>query len=147
MSSSLSQPSGVTASKPAVVTESITKTTFTETTVKRVTAAAVIEQVTSIPSWSRSERCANNHYYGQVALRRSGGPLGLSIIGGSDHSCVPFGTGEQVSKKLAVLLRGFVSEWRVGGIQILFCYGELRIFMNIVCLCESIKIAGWLEGS
>ena len=46
MSSSLSQPSGVTASKPAVVTESITKTTFTETTVKRVTAAAVIEQVT-----------------------------------------------------------------------------------------------------
>ena len=29
-------------------------------------------------------------------MRRSGGPLGLSIIGGSDHSCVPFGTGEQV---------------------------------------------------
>ena len=28
---------------------------------------------------------------------RSGGPLGLSIIGGSDHSCIPFGTGEQVS--------------------------------------------------
>ena len=55
MSSSLSQPSGVTASKPAVVTESITKTTFTETTVKRVTAAAVIEQVTSTPSRSRSE--------------------------------------------------------------------------------------------
>ncbi len=25
---------------------------------------------------------------------KSGGPLGLSIIGGSDHSCVPFGTGE-----------------------------------------------------
>merc|ERR1719362_2370309 len=61
ISSSVSQPSGVTAAKPSVVTESITKTTFTETTVKR----------------------------------RSGGPLGLSIIGGSDHSCVPFGTGEQ----------------------------------------------------
>ena len=29
-------------------------------------------------------------------MRRSGGPLGLSIIGGNDHSCVPFGTGEQV---------------------------------------------------
>ena len=25
---------------------------------------------------------------------KSGGPLGLSIIGGNDHSCVPFGTGE-----------------------------------------------------
>ena len=78
MSSSLSQPSGVTASKPAVVTESITKTTFTETTVKRVTSSAVVEQ---------------------VALKRSGGPLGLSIIGGSDHSCVPFGTGEQVREE------------------------------------------------
>ena len=31
-----------------------------------------------------------------VRLARGGGPLGLSIIGGSDHSCVPFGTGEQV---------------------------------------------------
>ena len=60
---------------PTVKTESITKTTFTETTVKRVTASATIEQ---------------------VSLKRSGGPLGLSIIGGSDHSCVPFGTGEQV---------------------------------------------------
>merc|ERR1719239_1726122 len=74
VSSSVSQPSGVTAAKPSVVTESITKTTFTETTVKRVTNTAVTEQ---------------------VAMRRSGGPLGLSIIGGSDHSCVPFGTGEQ----------------------------------------------------
>merc|ERR1719239_1776612 len=74
ISSSVSQPSGVTAAKPSVVTESITKTTFTETTVKRVTNTAVTEQ---------------------VAMRRSGGPLGLSIIGGSDHSCVPFGTGEQ----------------------------------------------------
>jgi len=40
----------------------------------------------------------------EVCLRRSGGPLGLSIIGGSDHSCVPFGTGEQgiyVSKIIA----------------------------------------------
>ena len=72
MSSSMSS-----STLPAVKTESITKTTFTETTVKRVTSSAVVEQ---------------------VALKRSGGPLGLSIIGGSDHSCVPFGTGEQVSK-------------------------------------------------
>ena len=27
-------------------------------------------------------------------LVKAGGPLGLSIIGGSDHSCIPFGTGE-----------------------------------------------------
>lgn len=32
-----------------------------------------------------------------MSISRSGGPLGLSIIGGSDHSCIPFGTGEQVS--------------------------------------------------
>ena len=31
-----------------------------------------------------------------IMIIRSGGPLGLSIIGGSDHSCIPFGTGEQV---------------------------------------------------
>ena len=37
--------SGVTAYKPSVVTESITNTTFTETTVKRVTNTAVTEQV------------------------------------------------------------------------------------------------------
>jgi len=30
----------------------------------------------------------------EVILVKAGGPLGLSIIGGSDHSCVPFGTGE-----------------------------------------------------
>ena len=29
-----------------------------------------------------------------MLLIKAGGPLGLSIIGGSDHSCVPFGTGE-----------------------------------------------------
>ena len=29
-----------------------------------------------------------------VTLVKSSGPLGLSIIGGNDHSCVPFGTGE-----------------------------------------------------
>lgn len=28
----------------------------------------------------------------EVTLYKDGGPLGLSIIGGSDHFCVPFGT-------------------------------------------------------
>merc|ERR1719483_1852051 len=73
----LGQPSGIPvakSNKPGLVTESITKTTFTETTVKRVSSTAVVEQ---------------------ISLPRSGGPLGLSIIGGSDHSCIPFGTGEQ----------------------------------------------------
>ena len=63
-------------SAKGLTTETVTKTTYTETTVKRVTnnvAKPVTEDVT---------------------LVKSGGPLGLSIIGGSDHSCVPFGTGE-----------------------------------------------------
>ena len=80
-----------TASKPSVVTESITNTTFTETTVKRVTNIAVTEQVCFLELfffWNEQI------FIPQVAMRRSGEPLGLSIIGGSDHSCVPFRTGE-----------------------------------------------------
>lgn len=50
---------------------------------------------------------------------KAGGPLGLSIIGGSDHSCVPFGTGEpgifiskvhdetQCGRRLLVVLKLF----------------------------------------
>ena len=49
---------------------------FTETSVKRVTKNEVKAKVE------------------EVVLVKAGGPLGLSIIGGSDHSCVPFGTGE-----------------------------------------------------
>ncbi|KAJ2947504.1 hypothetical protein O0L34_g17292 [Tuta absoluta] len=57
------------------VTETITKSTFTETTVTRVTdnnlvAPLIIED---------------------VVLLKEGGSLGFSIIGGTDHSCVPFG--------------------------------------------------------
>ncbi|XP_041968097.1 protein lap4 isoform X17 [Aricia agestis] len=60
---------------PGRVTETITKSTFTETTVTRVTdnrlvAPLIIEEVT---------------------LLKEGGSLGFSIIGGTDHSCVPFG--------------------------------------------------------
>ena len=60
--------------KMGTTTETVTKRTFTETSVKRVTKnEAKVEDVT---------------------LVKAGGPLGLSIIGGSDHSCVPFGTGD-----------------------------------------------------
>ncbi|XP_063893859.1 protein lap4 isoform X15 [Helicoverpa armigera] len=57
------------------VTETITKSTFTETTVTRITdnqlvAPLIIED---------------------VILVKEGGSLGFSIIGGTDHSCVPFG--------------------------------------------------------
>ncbi|XP_073952347.1 uncharacterized protein isoform X6 [Choristoneura fumiferana] len=57
------------------VTETITKSTFTETTVTRITdnqlvAPLIIED---------------------VVLVKEGGSLGFSIIGGTDHSCVPFG--------------------------------------------------------
>ncbi len=60
--------------KLGTTTESVTKRTFTETTVKRVTKNESITE--------------------DVFLVKAGGPLGLSIIGGSDHSCVPFGTGD-----------------------------------------------------
>lgn len=59
-----------------VTTETVTKRSFTETSVKRVTKNEVKAKVE------------------EVVLVKAGGPLGLSIIGGSDHSCVPFGTGE-----------------------------------------------------
>ncbi|CAH2243352.1 jg21392 [Pararge aegeria aegeria] len=57
------------------VTETITKSTFTETTVTRITdnqlvAPLIIEDVVMV---------------------KEGGSLGFSIIGGTDHSCVPFG--------------------------------------------------------
>ena len=29
-----------------------------------------------------------------VVLQKGVGPLGLSIVGGSDHSCIPFGVDE-----------------------------------------------------
>ncbi|XP_052739836.1 protein lap4 isoform X3 [Bicyclus anynana] len=60
------------------VTETVTKSTFTETTVTRVTdnqlvAPLIIEDVVMV---------------------KEGGSLGFSIIGGTDHSCVPFGAKE-----------------------------------------------------
>ena len=62
--------------KAGVTTETVTKRTFSETTVKRVTTNDNVPKIE------------------EVFLVKAGGPLGLSIIGGSDHSCVPFGTGD-----------------------------------------------------
>ncbi|XP_050308936.1 protein lap4-like isoform X3 [Anthonomus grandis grandis] len=63
---------------PGRVTETITKSTFTETVVTRVTdnklmTSLIIEDVT---------------------LSKEGGSLGFSIIGGTDHSSIPFGDKE-----------------------------------------------------
>merc|ERR1719410_3224381 len=128
LSVNVTQPSAVSATNPAVVTESITKTTFTETTVKRVTSTAVVEQ---------------------VALRRSGGPLGLSIIGGSDHSCVPFGTGQQgiyVSKIIAGGSAAATGKLRMGDRILAVNTTDIRnvthqeAVMSLLQPCEIIKL-------
>ncbi|XP_054157070.1 protein lap4-like [Oppia nitens] len=61
-----------------VFTEVITKTTYTENIVTRVTNNAL-----ALPPIEES-----------ITLVKSEGPLGLSIIGGSDHPCHPFGESE-----------------------------------------------------
>nr|CAD7392304.1 unnamed protein product [Timema cristinae] len=60
------------------VTETITKSTFTEKVVTRVTDNKLVESV----------------IIEEVALLKEGGSLGFSIIGGTDHSCTPFGAKE-----------------------------------------------------
>ncbi|XP_064104431.1 protein scribble homolog isoform X4 [Macrobrachium nipponense] len=62
--------------KVGIVTESITKSTLTETVVTRITDNQLGEMPLVVE---------------EVSLYKDGGPLGLSIIGGSDHFCVPFG--------------------------------------------------------
>ncbi|XP_014280557.1 protein lap4 isoform X3 [Halyomorpha halys] len=57
------------------VTETITKSTFTETVVTRVT----------------DNKLAESYIIEEVILVKDGGSLGFSIIGGTDHSCIPFG--------------------------------------------------------
>ncbi|CAG0914556.1 unnamed protein product [Notodromas monacha] len=56
------------------VTETLTKATFTETTVTRITDNRLGPAATQ-----------------EVVLSKEGGPLGLSIIGGTDQSAVPYG--------------------------------------------------------
>ncbi|XP_049827583.1 protein lap4 isoform X13 [Schistocerca gregaria] len=60
------------------VTETITKSTFTETVVTRVTDNKEIRPIVTE----------------EVVLHKEGGSLGFSIIGGTDHSCTPFGATE-----------------------------------------------------
>ncbi|EAT46472.1 AAEL002340-PA, partial [Aedes aegypti] len=59
------------------VTETITKSTFTETVMTRVTDNRLLEPLIS-----------------EVVLPKDQGSLGFSIIGGTDHSCTPFGAHE-----------------------------------------------------
>ncbi|KAK4881366.1 hypothetical protein RN001_004685 [Aquatica leii] len=63
---------------PGRVTETITKSTFTETVVTRITDNKMVEPV----------------IIEDVTLSKAGGSLGFSIIGGTDHSSIPFGAKE-----------------------------------------------------
>ncbi|XP_055847401.1 protein lap4 isoform X16 [Episyrphus balteatus] len=61
-----------------LITETITKSTFTETVMTRVTDNHLLDPLISE----------------EVILPKNQGSLGFSIIGGTDHSCVPFGARE-----------------------------------------------------
>ncbi|XP_018334001.1 protein lap4 isoform X2 [Agrilus planipennis] len=63
---------------PGRITETITKSTFTETVVTRITDNKLVVPV----------------IIENVILNKSGGSLGFSIIGGTDHSSIPFGAKE-----------------------------------------------------
>ncbi|CAN8026998.1 unnamed protein product, partial [Ixodes persulcatus] len=83
-------------------TEVITRTTLTETTTTRVT-----NNVLSLTPGSEED----------VVLVKAGGPLGLSIIGGTDHPCHPFGAEEPgvfISKIVPDGAAGHCARLRVG---------------------------------
>uniref|UniRef100_A0A336LYR4 CSON005523 protein n=1 Tax=Culicoides sonorensis TaxID=179676 RepID=A0A336LYR4_CULSO len=82
------------------VTETITKSTLTETVMTRVTDNRLVEPLISE----------------EVVLPKNQGSLGFSIIGGTDHSCTPFGAHEPGV---------FISHIVPGGIAALS--GKLRI--------------------
>ncbi|XP_071051212.1 protein lap4 isoform X3 [Onthophagus taurus] len=63
---------------PGRVTETITKSTFTETVVTRITDNKLMVPV----------------IIEDVILNKASGSLGFSIIGGTDHSSIPFGAKE-----------------------------------------------------
>ncbi|XP_068911978.1 protein lap4 isoform X7 [Tenebrio molitor] len=63
---------------PGRVTETITKSTFTETVVTRITDNQLVVPV----------------IIEDVTLSKAQGSLGFSIIGGTDHSSIPFGVKE-----------------------------------------------------
>ncbi|KAE8739367.1 hypothetical protein FOCC_FOCC015138 [Frankliniella occidentalis] len=70
------------------VTETITKSTFTETVVTRVTDNKLVTPAPMETCWFVIKM------FQEVTLFKDGGSLGFSIIGGTDHSCVPFGGGK-----------------------------------------------------
>ncbi|UYV60286.1 LRRC1 [Cordylochernes scorpioides] len=72
-------------------TEILTKSTFTETSTKRVT-----NNVLALPPAPEEE----------ITLVKAGGPLGLSIIGGADHSCHPFGVGGSAGVFISKVIPG-----------------------------------------
>ncbi|XP_043213961.1 protein lap4-like isoform X2 [Amphibalanus amphitrite] len=77
--------------KPGVWTESVTKSTYTETTTTRRTENILVRP----PPPSQT-----------VVLNKAGGPLGLSIIGGADHSCLPFGRDQPAGTFISKIIPG-----------------------------------------
>ncbi|XP_050533577.1 protein lap4-like isoform X2 [Daktulosphaira vitifoliae] len=82
------------------VTETITKSTFTETVVTRVTDNTLAESI----------------IIENVTLVKEGGSWGFSIIGGTDHPCIPFGQQEH-GIFISHIVRGGIAE----------CSGKLRM--------------------
>ncbi|KAL4149191.1 hypothetical protein QTP88_003189 [Uroleucon formosanum] len=75
------------------VTETITKSTFTETVVTRVT----------------DNDLAKSIIIENVTLVKEGGSWGFSIIGGTDHPCIPFGLQEH-GIFISHIVRGGIAE-------------------------------------
>jgi len=67
-----------------------------------------------------------NHILQEVTLVKEGGSLGFSIIGGTDHSCMPFGASEQG------IFISHVSTLCFGELKNLFVYqdSQLTIFQH-----------------
>ena len=59
-----------------------------------------------------------------MILQKGAGPLGLSIVGGNDHSCVPFGADDPGV---------FIS--KVYGHSISFSGGDDKIMYSLFCAC------------
>ncbi|KAK2720695.1 hypothetical protein QYM36_004549 [Artemia franciscana] len=84
------------------VTETITRSTLTEQIVTRVTNNRLAQPPVIVED---------------VLLEKKGGPLGLSIIGGTDHSCIPFGRDEPgvfISKVIPDGLAARTNRLRIG---------------------------------
>ncbi|XP_050430488.1 protein scribble homolog isoform X6 [Adelges cooleyi] len=94
------------------VTETITKSTFTETVVTRVTDNTLAESI----------------IIEDVTLVKEGGSWGFSIIGGTDHPCIPFGQQEH-GIFISHIVRNGIAE----------CSGKLRMGDRILKVnCEDV---------